>query len=125
MIEWLSWTHVAIATAAGALCLITGLMGRKPGDITSGSLALVEALLLVQLACAIAGPLAGNSPRGDPIELWMYLVTAIIIPPAAVFWGLIERTRWSTVIMGIAALSVAVMVVRMQQIWAGAAPFLG
>ena len=40
-----------------------------------------------------------------------------LIPPFAVFWALVERSRWSTVIMGVAALSVAIMVWRMNVIW--------
>ncbi len=47
----------------------------------------------------------------------MYLVSAVLLPPAGVVWALVERSRWSTVIMGVAALAVAVMVWRMQVIW--------
>lgn len=125
MIEWFTWLQVAVAAAAGALCLVLGLIGRKPGDVAVAAVALVELLLLVQLVVALVAPLAGNAPQGDVVEFWAYLVTALIIPVAAVFWGLIERTKWSTVILGVAALSIAVMVVRMQQIWAGQPPFLG
>ena len=39
------------------------------------------------------------------------------MPVAGVAWALLERSRWSTVIMGIAGLAVAVMVWRMQVIW--------
>jgi hypothetical protein len=42
-----------------------------------------------------------------------------MIPIAAAFWALIERTRWSTVIMGVGSFTVAVMLVRMSQIWNG------
>jgi hypothetical protein len=41
----------------------------------------------------------------------------MLLPIAAGFWALIERSRWSTVILGVAALSVAVMLYRMLQIW--------
>ena len=41
----------------------------------------------------------------------------MLLPPAAVFWALIERNRWSTVILGVACLAIAVMVYRMYQIW--------
>ena len=51
------------------------------------------------------------------LEFWVYLVSAALLPPAGVAWALLERSRWSTVIMGIAALAVAVMVWRMQVIW--------
>ena len=36
---------------------------------------------------------------------------------AAIFWALLERSRWSTVVLGVGALSVAVMIYRMFQIW--------
>ena len=62
---------------------------------------------------AIIAPLAGNPPTGSLLEFWVYLVSAALIPPAAVGWALLERSRWSTVIMGVAALAVAVMVWRM------------
>ena len=35
---------------------------------------------------------------------------AVQIPPAAVAWALIERGRWSTVVMGVASFAIAVMV---------------
>ena len=41
----------------------------------------------------------------------------MLIPPAAIFWALVDRGRWSTVVCGVAALAVAVMVFRMFQIW--------
>lgn len=124
MIEWYSWALAGIAAVAGLVCLVAGASGRLPGDVTVGAIAIVEAGLLANAVIAIVAPLAGNPPVGDAVEFWVYLVTAILIPPAAVFWGLVERTRWSTVILGIAALAVAVMVVRMQQVWAGHAPFI-
>jgi general stress protein CsbA len=44
-------------------------------------------------------------------------VTAVLIPPLAILWGLVDRSRWSTVVLGVAVLAVAVMLYRMQQIW--------
>ncbi|GGA58745.1 hypothetical protein GCM10011490_05870 [Pseudoclavibacter endophyticus] len=125
MIEWYTWLSAGIAAAAGLLCLAVGLAGRKPGDVTVFSVVLVELLLVAQVVISIVAPIAGNQAQGDVIEFWIYLVVAIIIPPAAVLWSLIDRNRWSTVILGVAALSIAVMVVRMQQIWSGNPPFLG
>lgn len=80
-------------------------------------MALVEVLLIVQIVVAIIAPFAGNQPSGSLLEFWVYLVSAALLPPAGVAWALVERSRWSTVIMGVAALAVAVMVWRMQVIW--------
>jgi hypothetical protein len=51
------------------------------------------------------------------VEFWVYLVSAVIIPPAAVAWALTDRERWSTLILAVACFAVAVMVYRMSQIW--------
>ena len=117
MILWFTYVEVAAAVAAGLLCIVVGLAGRRPSDLTVGSLALVELLLIAQIVIAIVAPFAGNPPTGSLLEFWVYLVSAALLPPAAVFWALLERSRWSTVIMGIAALAVAIMVWRMQVIW--------
>ncbi|CAN5202844.1 hypothetical protein BH11ACT3_BH11ACT3_24770 [soil metagenome] len=115
----LGYTIVIIAGAAlvGLLAVALGLVGRTPSDLTIVGTALVEALVLAQVAIAIVAPAVGNAPTGNPLEFWVYLVTAAIIPPLALLWALIERTRWSTVVLGVAALAVAVMTYRMYQIW--------
>lgn len=117
MILWFTIAQVIVAVAAGLFCVIAGLAGRRPSDFTVGSLALLELLLLAQIVVAIVAPFVGNPPTGSLLEYWVYLVSAALLPPAAVLWALLERSRWSTVIMGIAALSVAVMVWRMHVIW--------
>jgi tRNA pseudouridine55 synthase len=117
MIEWFAWVQIAVAVAGGLLCLALGFAGRVPSDLTNGALALVELLLVAQLVVAIAAPAFGNEATGSVLEFYVYLISALLIPPAAIFWGLVERSRWSTVVLGVAALAVAVMVYRMLQIW--------
>ena len=117
MILWFTLAQVAVAVVAGLLCVVLGLAGRRPSDLTVGALALLELLLIAQVVIAIVAPFVGNQPTGSLLEFWVYLVSAVLLPPAAVFWALIERSRWSTVILGIAALAVAVMVWRMHVIW--------
>ena len=117
MILWFTIAQVIVAVATGLFCVIAGLAGRRPSDWTVGALALVELLLLAQVVIAIVAPFAGNPPSGSLLEFWVYLVSAVLLPVAAVAWALLERSRWSTVIMGIAALSIAVMIWRMQVIW--------
>jgi hypothetical protein len=117
MVEWFVWVQIVIALVAGVSAVIVGLAGVKPNDYTLGATLLVEALLVVQLVMAAIAPAVGNVATGSALEFWIYLVSAIVIPPAAVMWGLIERNRWSTVVLGVACLSIAVMVYRMSQIW--------
>lgn len=117
MIDWFAWAQIAVAVLAGLFCLAVGFAGRKPDDISMGAVLLVELLLIAQLVVAVVAPGVGNSPTGNPLEFYTYLVSAILLVPLAGFWALIERTRWSTVILGVAALAVAIMLYRMLQIW--------
>lgn len=117
MIEWFTTVQVAVAVLAGVLCLVLGFAKRSPDDITLGATALVELLLVVQLVVAIVAPAVGNPPSGDLLEFYTYLVSALLLPIAGGFWALVERSRWSTVVLGVVCLAIAVMVYRMHQIW--------
>jgi hypothetical protein len=117
MIAWFTVATVAIATASGALCVILGLVGKKPGDVTMGATALVALLMLAQLVITIVAPLVGNNPTGSLLEFYIYLISAVILPFAGGLWALMERTRWSTVVLGVICLAIAVMMFRMHMIW--------
>ncbi|MCU1535164.1 MAG: hypothetical protein JWR53_1645 [Glaciihabitans sp.] len=117
MIEWFTWLVLAVAVVGGLVAAVIGLIGRKPNDVTIGAIALVELLLVAQLVMAIIAPELGNRPTGSLLEFYVYLVSAMLIAPLAVFWALVDRTRWSTVVIGVACLAIAVMVYRMDIIW--------
>ncbi|MGN8027261.1 hypothetical protein [Microbacterium sp. 22242] len=117
MILWFTVVQLVVAVGAGLLCLVLGFAGKRPNDYTVGALALVELLLVVQAVMAIVAPFAGNPAKGDPLEYGVYLVSAILLPIGGVIWALLERSRWSTVILGAVALALAVMIWRMQVIW--------
>lgn len=117
MIAWFTVAQVAVAVVAGVLCLVVGALGRKPSDLTVLPTALVEVLLVIQLVVAIAAPAVGNPPSGNLVEYYAYLLSGLVIPPLAIFWALVERTRWSTIILGASCLAIAIMVYRMDVIW--------
>ena len=117
MIDIFTIILLGVATLVGVLCVTLGLLGRKPADLTILGLVLVEVLLLAQVVIALIAPAVGNPPTGNLGEFWVYLVTACLMPPAAIVWALTDRTRWSTVVLGVGALAIAVMAYRMNQIW--------
>ncbi|MCU1474732.1 hypothetical protein [Amnibacterium sp.] len=117
MIAGYTAVEIAVAVAAGVLALVLGLAGRRPSDLSLAGPALIEVLLIAQLVVAIVAPGTGNRPTGNPVEFFAYLLSALVIPPAAVVWALMERTRWAVVVVGISCLAIAVMLVRMQIIW--------
>lgn len=119
MIAWLYSAQLFLATAVGIVTLIMGFANRKPSGISIGALALVQLALIIQLVASIVLVIAGERAKQDTVEFFAYLIVALMIPVGAAFWALIERTKWSTVVIGVGALTVAVMLVRMSQIWTG------
>ena len=117
MIDWFTWVQIGVAVAAGLFCLILGFASRRPSDFSVGAVALVELLLIVQLVAAIIAPFACMLIAGSALEFYTYLVGAILVPIGVTAFALLERSRWSTVVLGVGALAVAVMLARMQIIW--------
>jgi hypothetical protein len=117
VIDWFTTTAIIVSLVAGLLALVLGGIGRKPDDFSVLSTAAVAVALIVQIVIGIAAPFGGNQPTGDIVEWWIYLAVALVLPVAAIAWAFIDRTRWATVVMGVASLSVAVMLFRMHQIW--------
>ena len=117
MIEWFTTIAIIVSFVAGLAALVLGGIGRKPDDYSVLPTAAVALVLLVQIVIGIVAPLTGNQPTGDIVEWWIYLVVALVLQVAAIAWALVDRSRWATVVMGVASLAVAVMVFRMNQIW--------
>jgi hypothetical protein len=117
MIEWFTWVQVVVAVVAGLVCVVACFAKRQPDDVTVGTGAVVLVLLLAQLVVAIAAPFVGNAPTGNIVEFYIYLVSAILLPPLATVWALVDRTRWSNLVLATSSFAVAVMVYRMFQIW--------
>lgn len=117
MITWFAGVIIAVGLAAGVLCLVMAVRKQPPNDYTLGATLIGGLLLLGQIVISIVAPFAGNHAVGDPLEYWMYLIVAFLLPLAAVFWALIDRSRWANFVLVVVNLSVAVMTYRMLVIW--------
>jgi hypothetical protein len=110
---------VALITTALILavwCGTTALRDKPTDDPHLYGIAVVEILLLAQVAIVIARLAQGDQPA----EFATFLAYLILVPfvlPIGFLLSLIERTRWGSVILGIAALTLAVLVVRLQDLW--------
>jgi hypothetical protein len=76
----------------------------------------VEVIVLVLVGLVVA-KLADGSRPASTATLIGYLIAMPIVPVAAAFWGLLERTRWGPAVIAAAGLVMAVLVVRLHQIW--------
>lgn len=120
MLEPLYLVSLWVSVGVGSLLVLLGLVGRVPSGFSLGLAALVELLLVVQLAVSLGVVLGGARAQVSTWEYFGYLLVAIIVPLGGAIWALVERSRWSTLVLGASVLTVSVMLVRMWSIWSGA-----
>lgn len=114
-------TGFAVAVAACSLAIavwsfILVVKNRTPSGYLLIGLAAVEGLLVVQLLIAIAAMII----VGAPVHLATfiaYLVASVLTLPLGTMWALAERSRSSTAILGIAGITVPVLVLRLHEVW--------
>jgi hypothetical protein len=119
MIEWFFLAQSWFALGAGLLLVLMGLVGRIPSGFSISLVAISELALVIQLTLSIVLVFMGQQAKVDTWEFFGYLLVALMIPAGGAIWALLERGKWSTVVMGAALLTLAVMLVRMWQIWSG------
>jgi hypothetical protein len=78
--------------------------------------AVVEAALVVQVVVAAVGALGGH-PLAEATTFWGYLVVALLVLPLAGAWALVERTRWSSVVLVVGCVTILAMEARVWQLW--------
>ncbi|GII54739.1 hypothetical protein Pth03_31280 [Planotetraspora thailandica] len=108
---------IAAGIVLALIAVIMAVRDRPMGLVLLAGLALLELALLVQAGFA----LGGLGHVRDKATFIGYLAGTVIIPPAALWWGTAERTRWGPGVIAVAAFTVAVMTGRLLQIWNGAA----
>lgn len=122
MLDLVSQVALWFNAVSGGVILVLGLFRLKPHNLMAIAVAITELLLLLQLTVAIVLVSTGQGGAGDMLEYFIYIAVALLIPPAAVLWAVVERnSKWSTVILGVVGITIAVMLVRMAQIWSGIA----
>ena len=124
MLDWWYSAQLWYGVAAGLLVVVLGLVGRAPSGFSLALIAGSEFGLLMQLVASVTLLFLGQSAVLDTWEFFGYLLVALFVPVAAVIWALVDRSRWSTVVLGAAMLTVVVMLVRMLQIWTGVNPLI-
>lgn len=111
------YSILIVGLVSTIMCVVAGLMKKAPNDATIFSVLAVELALLVYLVGSIVRVAMGEKIAGEPWEFWGYLVTALIVPVGAVYWSILERTRWSNFVLAAVGVTALVMAARMNQIW--------
>lgn len=112
----LSGILIAACLLAAIWTIALAAADRTVGNRLLIELGITELLVLIQLVVAVVEVAAGNQPDSTVIFL-AYAVSEVLILPAGLFWSQSEKSRSSTLVITVAALAVAVMSVRMMQMW--------
>ena len=76
----------------------------------------VEAALVVQTGIAIV-QLAGGQELNEPVTFIAYSIGILLPLPLGFYLARIERTRWGSLSLCFTAVVVAVMTLRLMQLW--------
>jgi uncharacterized membrane protein len=107
---------VALVLAVWAFVLVA--LNRPPNLPLAAGAAVLELLLLGFLVGGVV-QMIGSDQHFSRWEFVGYLIACVLIPPAAVAWGWGEKTRSGTAVLAVGFLIMPILVLRVQQVWAG------
>lgn len=106
----------SLLLAAWAVVLL--ILDRPPGRALWVALGLLEALLVGLLVGGVV-QMIGSDRDFARLEFVLYLLGVAAIVPLAAWWVRAEKSRAAAGVLLVVLLVVPVMVVRVQQVWAG------
>jgi hypothetical protein len=112
----LAITVVALLFAGWALIVAAANGPRGIPLLAAG--ALLEVLLVGFFIGGIV-QMVGSDRTFARVEFAAYLLASVAIPPSAFFWAWGEKSRAGTFVIALAFLITPIMVLRVQQVWAG------
>ena len=116
MIEPLTYAVVGLAFALFVVAVFYAVRDRLVDDRLLAVAGLVEIGLLVMLVLGLAG-LGHIDDSTEKATFAAYLVTLPLIPIGTSLLTIKEKSRWAMGSLAVGAFAVAVMAVRLQQIW--------
>ncbi|MGI8532153.1 MAG: hypothetical protein ACR2KN_04050 [Geodermatophilaceae bacterium] len=119
MIDGLANTISAAALVVAAVTAVLAYLQRRtPGVVTVAVLAVlaVAAAVVVQAVIALVQLIAGHHPQ-EIATFIGYLLFSMLVLPATLAWAKAEPGRWGNGVLAVGCLTVAVMIVRMGQLW--------
>ncbi|MEU4745778.1 hypothetical protein AB0G02_35680 [Actinosynnema sp. NPDC023658] len=124
MIPVLATALTVVALVAALWSLVLVVTDRPVTLATKPTLGLAAVVVLLEvglLAQAVAGVVnLVSADRGDlHVATFVgYLVATVAVLPVGAFWALGDRSRWGAGVLAVACLSVPVMILRLNQVWA-------
>ena len=120
-------TATVVVWGAVALAVVLGVLAFLDRSTPLWALALVGLLELGLVVVGVIGVLTwvGGDAPAEPVVFFFYLLACLAIPPLMVWWGRGEPGRWGSGVVAIACLVLAVLVLRVEQVWSGTTGGIG
>jgi hypothetical protein len=112
----LSTIAIVLALLLAVWSFVTAARDRAPDRVHLWGLGLVELVLVALVAAAIVSIASGERPASAGTFVG-YCITVLLLPVLGGYLARLEPTRWGAVIVGAVAITVPVLVVRLQQTW--------
>jgi drug/metabolite transporter (DMT)-like permease len=119
MLDVLTWVTSVAALLLAAWCGWSAYRDRPTKDPHFVGMAVVTVLALAQLVVGIVQLARGEKPEQGTTIFVAYLLGALACVPVAGFMSLAERTRWGSVTVAAGGVVLAVLEVRLYDIWGG------
>jgi len=116
MIQGLSIGILSAGLLLGAWLGSQAWRRRPTTDAQMVGAIVLEAALLVQTVIAIVR-IAGGEQLDEPVTFIAYSVGILLPLPLGFYLARIERTRWGSISLCFTAVVVAVMTLRLMQLW--------
>lgn len=116
MITGFAYLVMGLAAIGTGWGFLTAVVNKAPGAAQLIFAGAVELVTVVQSALAGVKLALGFRPAELATTIG-YLVFIVLLLPIAWFWANSERTRFSGVVLAIAALSVLAMTLRLLTLW--------
>lgn len=116
MTEPLQTVLIVLSLLLALVAVVYVVLDRATDRFMLAGWVLLELGLLVQLVIGIA-QLAGTDRDVSGVTFVGYLLGALLVPPAAAWWALGEKSRAGTAVLIVAGLVVPFLILRLDQIW--------
>lgn len=116
MVDALTLPLIAGCLALGAWAGVAAARDRRVTGAQLLFAVAVEVLLLAQAVVSLV-LLARGGTEAPAVLFVGYLLTAVLLLPVGALWAIGERSRWGNGVLALAGVVVAVLVLRLQQIW--------
>ena len=120
MITGLAYAVIGLAAIATLWGLLTAVLNKPPGKAQLLFAAGLELVTLAQSLIAVVRIFSVQLP--ETATTVGYLIGIVVLVPVAWFWANSERTRFSGVVLAIAAFAVLAMTLRLLVLWVPVIP---